>query len=436
MASRPNQLGTREFESSGITMKRIRTLVLLGLAVAVPFGPLKAQAADRIWGTVTTSEGARLTGFIRWDRNELNWADLLNGSKRFDWEALAVWDEAIREGAEPADDRSIEFAGYRITWDDDLGFLPDLADSGIRFGHISVMRVTGNDEVELTLRSGQRFELSGGATDIGSNIREFLIEVPGAETVELDWDELDQSEFSAAPAGVRPTSPRLYGRVEDRWGNPLSGYIAWDLDEALGADLLNGEENGRSRAIAFEQIASIQRDGWDGSIVTLRDGTVVRLSDSSDVGRGHGGVQVSDPLLGQVTVSWDDFGRVDFTEPDPSLNWDDFQEPGRMRGTVETESGESVSGWIRWDADEEYGWEILNGNWRDLVHDVEFAMIARIEKRSSRESEVTLWDGRVLELDGSNDVDRGNKGVFVETDSGERYLIKWENFAFVEFERR
>ncbi len=417
-------------------MTRISTLVLLGLAMVGQPRPVHAQAADRIWGTVITSKGAEITGFIRWDRNEINWTDLLNGSKRFDWEALAVWDEAVNQGAEPTDDRSIEFAGYRITWDDDQGSQPDVADSGVRFGHIASLRVTGDDEVEVTLRSGQTFELAGGATDIGTNIRELLIEVPGGETIELEWNELERVEFSSAPPGAQPSSSRLYGRVEDRWGNPLSGYIAWDLDEALGADLLNGELDGRNRSIAFDRIASIQRDGWDASIVTLLDGSVMRLSGSSDVGRGHGGVQVSDPRLGQITVSWDDFGRVDFREPDPPLTWDDFAESRRLRGTVETESGEVVTGWIRWDADEEYDWEILNGNWRDLIHHVEFSMIARIEKRSSRESDVILWDGRVLQLDGSNDVDRGNKGIFVETDSGERYLIKWANFASAEFEGR
>lgn len=296
--------------------------------------------------------------------------------------------------------------------------------------------MTGNEAVELVLRSGQTFELEGGATDIGTNIREILVETADGQTTELDWRDLDRIEFAAAPAGVQPRSARLVGRVEDRWGNAILGYIAWDLDEALGSDILNGREGGRSREIAFDLIASIERDGWEGSIVTLKDGTVMTLTGSSDVGSGHGGVQVSDPALGQVAIPWDDFGRVDFLPTQAPLTWDSFAPTGRLRGTVQTESGETVSGWIRWDADEEYDWELLSGNWRDLVHDVEFGMIARIDKRSSRESDVTLWDGRVLELDGSNDVGRGNKGIFVEADDGERYLIKWEDFASVEFESR
>ena len=415
---------------------RITTIMFLGLALASTPDSGSAQAADRLWGTVTTGSGRQVEGFLRWDRNELSWADMLDGSKRFDWEALAVWDEAIRQGAEPHEDRSIEFAGYRITWDDDQGSMPGIAESGIRFGHIAELRVTGDEEVGVTLRSGQSFEMSGGATDIGRGLRGLLIEPASGETLELEWEDLDRIRFSAAPNDARPSSARLWGRVEDRWGNAVSGYVAWDLDEALTSDVLNGEEDGRDREVVFSQIASIERDGWDGSIVTLRDGQVFRLSGTSDVGSGLGGVQVSDPGLGQITIPWDDFGRVDFSEPTNALNWNDFRPSARIRGTVETEAGERVSGWIRWDADEEYDWEILDGNWRDLVYDVEFAMIARIEKQSSRRSEVTLRDGRVLELEGSNDVGRGNKGIFIETDDGERYLVDWENFAWAEFEGR
>ena len=58
---------------------------------------------------------------------------------------------------------------------------------------------------------------------------------------------------------------------------------------------------------------------------------------------------------------------------------------------------------------------------------VEFGQIARIE-RSSWGVEVELKDGRTFELDGSNDVDDGNRGIAVETDEGTT-LVRWDDFA-------
>ncbi len=41
---------------------------------------------------------------------------------------------------------------------------------------------------------------------------------------------------------------------------------------------------------------------------------------------------------------------------------------------------------------------------------------------------MTLLDGRTFELEGSNDVDRDNKGIFVEQDDGSMVLVRWDDF--------
>ena len=51
-------------------------LCALGLS-----GPVCAQDADRIWGQVHTKSGEVHEGFIRWNRNEVSWVDILGGSK-------------------------------------------------------------------------------------------------------------------------------------------------------------------------------------------------------------------------------------------------------------------------------------------------------------------------------------------------------------------
>ena len=81
------------------------------LSIGIPFS-LQAQEMERIWGRVTTVTGDVHQGFIRWDRNEGGWADLLDGSKEFspflfrDWWNLVHPDDRHR-------DRIVELAGYR-----------------------------------------------------------------------------------------------------------------------------------------------------------------------------------------------------------------------------------------------------------------------------------------------------------------------------------
>ena len=60
-------------------------------------------------------------------------------------------------------------------------------------------------------------------------------------------------------------------------------------------------------------------------------------------------------------------------------------------------------------------------------------MISKIERTSRRTCEVTLKDGTVLKLRGSNDVDEDNKGIFVETDDGDLEELDWDDFEMIVF---
>ena len=62
----------------------------------------------------------------------------------------------------------------RGSWSDDSW--QSTAQAGIRFGHIKTLEVIDDDAVLLTLKSGQEVELSEGSTDIGTDIREIIVE--------------------------------------------------------------------------------------------------------------------------------------------------------------------------------------------------------------------------------------------------------------------
>ena len=159
------------------------------------------------------------------------------------------------------------------------------------------------------------------------------------------------------------------------------------------------------------------------------------LRGSNDVDDDNRGIVISYPDFGQVRVEWDEFDRLDFKPAPRQVLYKEFDGGRRLQGTVHTEDGEIYSGTIRWDNDEEYTWEILDGDYRDINFDIELGSVKSIEKRSHRSSVVTLWDDRSFRLRGSNDVDEGNRGIFVILSDGDEVEIEWEDFDRVEFGR-
>ncbi|HSR42699.1 MAG TPA: hypothetical protein VLL48_11015, partial [Longimicrobiales bacterium] len=408
-------------------------ILLLVAAMAAAQEADPPPTADRLYGRVTTTGGDVVEGYLRWDRNEGSWVDLLDGYREIPEENL---EEAERLGAASARKRrrSVDFMGVRVSWDEEPEW-PDDAEAGLRFGHLRRLRVVGEDEAEVELKSGERILLSGGSTDLGPELRGLEIEAAGGEPIELSWEELEAVEFlSPPPEGATPSATRLHGTVTARRGHRFTGYVSWDLDEILTSDILDGELDGEPVEIPFGDIVSIERLGTRGSRVVLLDGRTLDLRNSNDVDDGHRGVQLSDPGLGQVQIGWREFATIRFHPPDVPVAYDGFDGGRRLRGTVVTEDGGQHRGRIRWDNDEEWSWQILDGRSDGIDYDVELGRVARIRRLEPSGVEVTLRDGRILELRGSNDVNRDNKGIFVVPDAGPTVVVEWADLREVVFE--
>jgi hypothetical protein len=309
---------------------------------------------------------------------------------------------------------------------------PTSAESGIRFGHISSIEVLSSRRARLTLKSGQELELGSGG-DLGTSVRDIVVEDGRRGDVRLKWGDVRTVDFMSARWDAEPASSRLYGTLVTRDGRRFTGFVAWDADEALGSDVLDGDEDGRRRKIPFSDIAAVERDGSRAARVFLRDGSAMVLRGSNDVDHSNNGIIMADPSLGEVRVDWDAFRRLDL-EPPPSLSYDSFDGGHLIHGTVFTRSGQSYTGDIRWDNDEEYTWEMLNGNLNDDTElNIEFADLAKVDAVSYRGCRVTLRDGRTLDLRGSNAVDEDNKGIFIKLSDGSTEAVWWEDLARVEF---
>jgi hypothetical protein len=403
-------------------------VTLLILLISFAFASKTSAGQGHLYGKIYTYDDEVLEGFIRWDKNEASWDDIMDGNKELYTKRSKKYRDRDRDRRRP---REISIFGLKVYSEDGYWF-SDEAQSGIRFGHIKELVPIGNDEVALVLKSGEEIELSGGSGDIGSDNREILIDDREEGEIELNWDDIDKIEFMQGPDEDPVFGKRLYGKLTTRRGDEFTGFVCWDMDETYDEDILDGDERHRSRKIAFRKIEKIERRSSGSADVTLKSGKTLELDDSNDIDSGNRGIVISDLNLGSIIVKWDDFDFIVFTDPPKGPKYDDFDGGKKIQGTVYTEDGEEFTGEIRWDDDEEFTWEILDGDLRDIEMNIEFSFVKSIEKRSYRGSTVTLKDGRSFKLRDSNDIDGDNKGIFIITDDDE-VVVDWEEFEKVEF---
>lgn len=410
----------------------------------------------RLYGRVTTTDGAVVEGYLRWDRNEAGPWDFLDGAKEIAPEVMREAERLDPElAAEMRRQRSIVAFGVRIRWEvDDLAGPPQ-EPAAIRFGHIASLEPVDGRRVRLTLKDGTLVEMLGRSTDIGGAMRGLSVEPPGGDPVQLRWRELARIDFLEAPAGAAPpASHRIHGTVLTWSGHELTGYVAWDRDEVLGSDELDGRENGVDHRIRFDSIESIEPLDRRSARVVLRSGVERILRGTNDVEGSIRGIEVSIPGLGRATLDWEELREARFHTrregeaerhagrgaPDDESRPGPLAEPAgvagsagdeatgeRLRGTVYARDGRVLEGEIRWGLDEEHRWEILDGWSGDTDFDVELGAIRSIAPDGDAAAILTLADGSTLSLEGTDDVGEGHLGVYVKPEGRARRLVRWRD---------
>jgi hypothetical protein len=266
---------------------------------------------------------------------------------------------------------------------------------------------------------------------LGSSVRDILLDDINEGEIYFDWDDVEKIDFMQEVREPTDGRERLYGVVQTRRGGEFRGWIEWDVDEVFNDDIIDGDEDGRrKRKIPFDKIQAIERRSSSSAIIYLTDGRDMVLRNTNDVNSENRGIYVKSSDWGRIEVNWSEFERVDFQPPPVALlpRYDDFDGGRELNGTVTTEDGFSFSGHVIWDNDEEYTWEHLNGEYKDMQMDIPFSAISMIEKDSRRGSIVTMKNGDSYELTGSNDVDDDNRGIFVIMADGEVEEIDWYDF--------
>ena len=437
MAPRPRRSTAFLFVSAAFLA--LATTVAGALARSV-----SEQDEDRIWGRVRTTTDERYEGFVVWAgrgaHDAASWADFFEGDRIVASEVYEAW-LAATDGAQPV--RTIEVKGRLISWNEEDPEFPLASAAGVRFGRLAEVVAPENGHVQLKLRSPEGSDGSVVRVRRPSRTRRALtVADPDKGETDVAWGNLQSVEFSAPPPEARAASRRLHGTVEDGFGRSYTGYVAWDSDEILESEVLDGtDEGGKDRDVRFEDVRRIEQR-LDGALVELASGRELTLSGTNDVDRRNRGVRVFDPAIGMVEVEWEEFETLRLEPVARPVGYGDFESDWPLAGVVVTQDGDSATGRLRWDAEHEWSWELLRGESNGVKFAIEFGKVARIERAiDGSGSVVTLADGRAFELAGSGDVDWDSRGVFVlpdgkpASDAGAWHYVDWGRFREVRFLR-
>jgi hypothetical protein len=214
--------------------------------------------------------------------------------------------------------------------------------------------------------------------------------------------------------------------------------VAWDLDETLATDVLDGDpEDGERVRIPLGDVAQVAHESRSSARVRLTTGGELVLRGTNDVNDDNRGIEISDPSFGRAIVGWDDFVSLRFhPRSGAPIGKAAFDGGAPLRGTVVSQDGRRVSGLVRWDNDEEHTWEMLDVESDGVALAIELGRVRSIE-RAGEAARVTLRDGRIFDVEGTEeltDVGESNRGIFVTPDGGETALVRWRELVSATFE--
>lgn len=249
----------------------------------------------------------------------------------------------------------------------------------------------------------------------------------------------------------------LYAKVHTS-RTVYTGPIRWGAEEVLWSDVFNAaKSDDHFETMVDKDDQSLLDYDWNfrsiwsdnpahqfniqfGNIKTLTPlskgrARITLKNDAEIVLRGEGyndlesRIQIIDEELGVVGIDWEKIEKIEFLPTPKKLNLI-FGKP--LFGTVETARREKFTGYIVWDNDERVGNDKLDGDSEDGKMSLKFDDVASIQ-RSGGGCDVKLKSGREFYMDGSNDVDEGNRGVLVINPEIGIIKVSWKAFRNVTF---
>lgn len=396
-------------------MKRILILLIfIGFAYNAS---LKAQSKDyRLSGRVTTVENQILEGYITWSGNKMFWIDFFEASKL---------NNPYTHYFNPGD-------GIQFHNNGALSFKPPVHSFICRFGNIKKIRLTAYEQIELQIKDGSSIELKKGTyTSIGLPI---TINT-GSENVTVKWEKISEIEFKTVNSADSNTYHiPITGVVRSNQGL-YKGLISWDMDEKIAENTLDGKSASGDVSIAFRNILKIEKKKNSYQLL-LSGNKEIEVWGTNDVNNQNRGTIVNMPNIGLVSIPWNNFEFMETTGLNEMniLSYQDFNNPERLYGEVETQNGKKVSGILAYDLDETMDFEVLDGKNDNISYKIPFKYIRSIEPKNYKYSFITLKNGNTLSLGDGPDVNDENSGIIVFSANQDPTYIPWNEIKLIKFQ--
>ena len=402
--------------------------VVMAVPVAEPEPVVQAQPVqisgdNRLYGTVTTLNGRRYEGYIRWDRNEGSWADLLDANKQPNHsDGRIVRVQRVRVQARNARERAREGRERAREARERARSLRDR----LRDRNRDRDRSFDREELEGLLKGLQGLEGLEGLEGLdGLEGLEGLEGLLENMDIDMDFDfdfDMDKDRSGIAIAMAERSSGRRTGsRTIVLNGRSINRPILQSFSFGSSAT---------QSGIRFGHVKSIVALDSRTALFTLKSGReVVFSANATDLGSNLRALIVEQLDGNVVELEWADLDVVEFEAAPEGAS----PPSSRNYGTMTTHSGMEFTGYITWDVDEIYSSDVLNGDDGRDDRAIPFGSIERIDRDSSRGAMVTLDTGEEVLLTGTNDVDKSNNGISVSDPGLGQVKVSWYEFASVRF---
>lgn len=399
---------------------------LIALVCFLSTGAFSQIDKALIYGTVSTIDGNKYTGQIRWGDEETFWVDEFNSTKIENPYNRWVKNDKIQEMKFKDDDGEWAFMSL---WKDNncCDYHFNKHQFVCRFGDIKTLEPTGRSEVTLTFKDDSKMNVSGGSNDIGATIRVLDSEIGD---MKIRWDRVNRVDFKEGPAKLeKKIGEPMYGKLKTMRGE-FEGFIQWDHEECLSVDKIDGHNNNGKISLDMGDIRKIEKFGR-GSKITLKSGREIELFNTNDVDASNRGIVARTKDFGKVLVEWRDFEYVEFMDnykDGATMKYSDFDKPKRIKGIVNTVADKSVEGLIVYDIDETYDYELLEGNDYEIKYSIPFRDIKEITPKNYNYCTVSLKSGKSVLIGDSQDVSDRNDGImiFKSENDEEPVLVPWK----------
>jgi hypothetical protein len=332
-----NKYSSREnnsnwYEWSGL-WNSVKSSVSTSHSFACAFGDIaqiKVTGRDAVIITFKNDDKMMLDGGSNDVGEDIIVKDAELGEITLDWDRIdyIVFKETPRKLAnKDGDPLYARVKGYRATmegfvqWDVDEALTTDILDGSskngkmkIAFGNIAKIKKMGRGCL-VTLKSGREVALYD-SNDVDGGNRGIAIKNNSFGNAELNWDFFDEIEFlDTKGSGLGYTEYKLpqqiAGVVTTVDGQTYEGKIAYDIDESLELEFLDGKDQGIEYQIPFRLIKRIEPRNHSFTQVILKDGTDLLLTDTQDVTSRNDGVIVFEKGKKIAYIPWKEVRNIE-----------------------------------------------------------------------------------------------------------------------------